>query len=568
MGLTTALYTAMTGLNANSSVINVAGNNIANTNTTGFKSSRADFETQILMNLGNGTAPTAENGGTNPTQVGLGVKLSGTTHNFNDGTINLTGLNSDVAVEGNGFFVADYGGLQKYTRAGNFGLDSEQNLVDANGGRIQGYGIDDEYNVVAGVVGNLTIPVGSLTIAESTNNIAFGGNLNGGGEVATMGTIVQSNALYADAGQVTQADANTPLESIYDASGNQLFADGDVLSIMDVTRGGASLPDKTFQIGLINTTESDDNGATMQDLLDFYEEIFGIDPTVSGGATIVNGQINIEGHTGTVNELKITGDNMVVNKDTNPTLPFSFDETQEANGESVRTSFVAYDSLGQEMLLDLNVVMESKSNAGTTWRFYVQSEDDSDLARALGNGTIKFDTNGRFLLATDTTITMDLEGTGALTPQTIEMTFGEDDNSLSALASTQSTIAATSQDGSPVGTLEDYYFSEDGVIHGIFSNSLTRDLGQLVLANFVNQDGLVEEAGNLYATTAASGTPIIGAPGTNGTGRTVGQALELSNVDLSQEFITLINATTGYSANSRVFSTSDQLIQQLLQTLG
>ena len=288
--------------------------------------------------------------------------------------------------------------------------------------------------VVAGVVGNLTIPVGSLTIAESTNNIAFGGNLNGGGEVATMGTIVQSNALYADAGQVTQADANTPLESIYDASGNQLFADGDVLSIMDVTRGGASLPDKTFQIGLINTTESDDNGATMQDLLDFYEEIFGIDPTVSGGATIVNGQINIEGHTGTVNELKITGDNMVVNKDTNPTLPFSFDETQEANGESVRTSFVAYDSLGQEMLLDLNVVMESKSNAGTTWRFYVQSEDDSDLARALGNGTIKFDTNGRFLLATDTTITMDLEGTGALTPQTIEMTFGEDDNSLSALA--------------------------------------------------------------------------------------------------------------------------------------
>lgn len=566
MGLTTALYTAMTGLNANSGVINVSGNNIANTNTTGFKASRADFETQILMNLGNGTAPTAENGGTNPTQVGLGVKIAGTTHNFTDGTISLTGINSDVAIEGNGFFVVDYGGIQKYTRAGNFGLDSEQNLVDASGGRVQGYGIDDEYNVVSGVVGNIAIPIGSLTIAEATSNINFGGNLNGGGEVATMGTIVQSNVMYADANQITLADESTPLESLYDADGNQLFVDGDVLTINNVTRGGAALPTKTFQIGLTNTTGSDVNGATVQDLLDFYEAIFGIDSTIGGGATIANGQINIEGHTGTVNELQITGDNMVLNKDTNPTLPFSFDQIQEANGESVRTSYVAYDSLGQEMLMDLNVVLESKSNAGTTWRFYVQSEDDSDLARALGTGTLKFDTNGRFLLSTGTSITMDLDGTGALTPQTIELTFGKDD-SLSALATSQSTIAANSQDGSPIGTLEDYYVSEDGIIHGVFSNSLTRNMGQLVLANFVNQDGLVEEAGNLYATTAASGTPILGAPGTNGTGRTIGQALELSNVDLSQEFITLINATTGYSANSRVFSTSDQLIQELLATL-
>jgi len=72
----------------------------------------------------------------------------------------------------------------------------------------------------------------------------------------------------------------------------------------------------------------------------------------------------------------------------------------------------------------------------------------------------------------------------------------------------------------------------------------------------------------MYDVTASSGDPILGAPGTNGTGRTLGQAQELSNVDLSNEFITLINATTGYSANSRVFSTSDQLIQELLATLA
>ncbi|MBL4700438.1 MAG: flagellar hook-basal body complex protein [Phycisphaeraceae bacterium] len=567
MGLTTALYTAMTGLNANSGVINVAGNNIANTNTTGFKSSRADFETQLLMNVGNGSAPTAQSGGVNPTQIGLGVKFSGTTHNFNDGTINLTGINSDVAIEGNGFFVVDYGGNQKYTRAGNFGLDSDQNFVDANGGRVQGYSIDEEYNIVSGVVGNIEIPVGSLTIAEPTGNINFAGNLNSGGEVATLGTIVQSDALYADAGQVTQANANTLLQSLFNASGSPLFVDGDVLTVTDVTRGGAALPEKTFQIGAANTTESDAFGSTVQDLLTFYEDIMGIDTSVSGGATIVNGQINIEGHLGTVNELAITSDNMVLNKDTSPTLPFNFLQTQEADGESVRTTFIAYNSLGQEMTVDLNVVLESKSNAGSTWRFYVQSEDDSDLSRVLGNGTIKFDTNGRFLLATGTAITMDLEGTGALTPQSINLLFDEPADSLSALATNQSTIASTQQDGSSIGTLEDFFLTEDGVVHGIFSNSITRNLGQVVLANFVNQDGLVEEAGNLYDVTSASGTPILGAPGTSGTGRTIGQALELSNVDLSQEFITLINATTGYSANSRVFSTSDQLIQELLNTL-
>ncbi|MAX23729.1 MAG: flagellar biosynthesis protein FlgE, partial [Phycisphaeraceae bacterium] len=294
MGLTTALYTAMTGLNANSSVINVSGNNIANTNTTGFKSSRADFETQIFRNLSNGTSPTAESGGTNPTQVGLGVKFSGTTHNFSDGTPTLTGRNSDVAIEGKGMFVSDYGGNHKYTRAGNFSLDTDQNLVDANGGRIQGYSVDDDYNIVAGVVGNLNIPIGSLTIAEATSNINFGGTLNSGGDVATNGTIVQSNVLYADANQVTLADETTPLGSLYDADGNQLFANGDVLTIENVTRGGAALPAKDFEIGLTNTTGSDDFGATMQDLLDFYEDIFGIDPSISGGATIANGQINIE----------------------------------------------------------------------------------------------------------------------------------------------------------------------------------------------------------------------------------------------------------------------------------
>ena len=232
------------------------------------------------------------------------------------------------------------------------------------------------------------------------------------------------------------------------------------------------------------------------------------------------------------------------------------------------TSWSQNDSIADFNQMSFHKIDMMKSVNGEFIALSTQSEDDSDLTRVLGNGTLQFDTNGRFLVATGTTISMDLDGTGALTPQAIEMVFDEPADSLSALASNESSIAATNQDGSAIGTLEDYYISEDGVIHGTFSNSLTRDLGQLVLANFVNQDGLSEEAGNVFDVTASSGNPIIGAPGTNGTGGTVGQALELSNVDISAEFITLINASTGYSANSRVFSTADQLMQELMQIIG
>ncbi len=567
MGLTTSLYTALTGLNANSAAINVAGNNIANANTTGFKSSRADFETQILQNLGSGTAPTADYGGTNPTQIGLGTKMAGTTRNLNGGTINLTGVSTDVAIEGNAMFVLDVAGNARYTRSGAFGIDTDQKLVSAGGGRVQGYGIDEDYNITTGLLSDLSIPLGNLTIAKATSEINFAGNLNGAGDTATTGTVIESNALFSDAGLTTEAVAGDLLTDLRNGSGTVLFTTGDVITVTGATRGGAALPDKTFEVNVANTTASDDFGSSMQDMMDFFNDILGIDTNVSGGAIMTGGKLTITGNTGTVNALNLDDDNIIVNRSTTSTLPFTLTETAAADGESVRTSFVAYDSLGSEMLVDLNMVLESKSNAGSTWRFYVQSEDDSDLDRVLGNGTLKFDTNGRFLSSTDTTITIDRNGTGALTPQQVTLNFNEPEDTLSALASNQSEIASTQQDGTAIGTLAAFSVTEEGIIRGSFSNGLVRSLGQLVLAQFVNPDGLAEESGNVFAESASSGNATITAPGSGGAGRVIGQALELSNVDLSQEFVNLITATTGFTANSRVFTTSDRLIQELLNSL-
>ena len=136
--------------------------------------------------------------------------------------------------------------------------------------------------------------------------------------------------------------------------------------------------------------------------------------------------------------------------------------------------------------------------------------------------------------------------------------------SVTALASQSSNVASVYQDGAPIGTLSSFSVGRDGIITGGFTNGLTRTLGQVAVATFSNPAGLVETGGNMFTTGPNSGNPIVGEPLELGAGAIVGGALELSNVDLSQEFINLILASTGYSAASRVITTTDQLMQQLL----
>lgn len=571
MGLTTSLYTSLSGLNASSQAISVAGNNIANVNTTAFKSSRADFQTQISETLRIGSAPTADSGGTNPTQIGLGVRLGSITRNFEGGSLQPTGVNTEMAVEGDGFFVLSLNGNTRYSRDGTFTLDRNFDLsAPRNGGLVQGYGVDENFNLVTGAVGNLNIPLGALTIAERTQNVRFAGNLNVDGDAAVNGSVVTSGQLFADNTGTTPATATDLLTGIYNSTGGQLFNDGDVLTLTGITKGSATLPDHTFQIGATNTTTSDANGTTVQDFMTFLQGILGIDTSVVGstaGVTINNGSLVVTGNTGSVNDIVLDDGNIIRNQSTSPTLPLTFSKSQSADGESVRTTFVGYDSLGTAMNLDLAVVLESKNNAGSIWRFYAQSEDDTDISRVLGNGTLSFDTDGRLVTSADNIINIDRANTGAFTPQQITLRFDQPSGALSALSDVTSQISAISKDGTAIGTLQDFSVGEDGTITGVFSNSELRTLGRVVLAKFANPSGLLETGNNLYNVTASSGDAAVVAPGTGGTGRIIGGALELSNVDLSQEFINLISASTGFSANSRVLTTSDRLIQELLSTI-
>lgn len=559
MGLTSSLYTGLTGLNANSNLISVTGNNIANVNTAGYKSSRLNFETQISQLLSPGSSPQAVMGGTNPLQIGLGVRMGSQSTNFTTGDIQPTGVNTDVAIDGNGFFVLKDGQGSFYTRAGDFSLDKNFNMVQ-NGGKLQGYGVDSNFNIIPGVLTDLTIPIGVMTIAEATENVQMGGNLNAGGTVATVGSVHTSDAMTDSSTSAAATTASLMTDLLNGTT--SMFAVGDTVRVSGSSKGGAVLGTHSFTV---------EATSTLGDFTDFLAGVMGIDTTITPapsptpGITIdSSGAMVITGNTGTVNDIKMDGTNIIVNPGTGATQPLNFSKSQSATGESVRTVFQTYDSLGNTMNIDMAMVLEGKTATGTVWRFYTQSEDDSDVSRVLNNGTLTFNSNGQLTDVTEATFIVHRDGTGAASPQSITLTFDGPSGSLSALSDTTSEIAALTQDGAPIGTLQDFAVSADGTIIGTFSNSLNRTLGQLVLATFTNPQGLISTGNNLYREGVNSGSAQVYTPGHGGSGKLVGGALEQSNVDLSQEFINLITASTGFSASSRVLTTSDQLLQELM----
>lgn len=211
MSLSSVFGTAITGLSAAESSIDVTGNNVANANTIGFKQSHAEFATQFLQTLSIGSAPNSDNGGTNPTQIGLGVQVTTVTPDFTQGNLQITSSPSDMAIQGNGFFVVQgSGGQQQYTRNGSFTTNSQNQLTTSTGQTLMGYGVDSNFNVQSTQLVPLTIPLGSTAVAKATQNVELQGTLTPTGDVATTGAIIQSGQL-GDAAMTAPTGATAPV---------------------------------------------------------------------------------------------------------------------------------------------------------------------------------------------------------------------------------------------------------------------------------------------------------------------------------------------------------------------
>ncbi len=558
MGLTNAMYTGLTGLTVNQTRVETIGHNLANANTTAYKASRTLFQTQFSEILSRGTPPSATSGGTNPMQIGHGAMIATTHRILSGGSLETTGLPGDLAIEGAGYFVVQSpAGRTYYTRDGAFNLNSANRLVTADGYFVQGYGVDERFNVISGNLQPIEVPLGRQEIAHATENVVLDGDLSSAESPATQGSTHTSQALVD--GGAAAATATTALTDLRDAAApaTVLFADGDTITVSGITRGGRAIAAQQFIVG---TT-----GNTLGDFAAWLEDTLGIqtDDGLAGspGVVIEGGALVIRGNAGEPNALDIRGSD-IISSHAGEATPFEFTRTANATGTGVFTSFSVYDSLGNPVPVYATFTLESLPETGPVWRYYLESADP-DSPRTLGTGTLTFNNDGEFVSASTDQFSLDRSGSGAATP----LTFSIDFSHVNGLSTQVSNVIMAEQDGYPPGTLSSFTVGTDGTVTGVFSNGLTRTIGQIALATFTNEAGLVAETDNLFSTGPNSGEPRIAVPGMQGAGLVRGGALEMSNVDMSREFIGLITSSTGFQAASRVISTANEMLDQLLMTL-
>lgn len=411
-----SLFAGVSGLKNHQTRMDVIGNNIANVNTVGFKKSRVTFQDMLSQTLRGSASPTAVRGGTNPMQVGLGMTLASIDTIMTAGSPQSTGKNTDLSVEGEGFFILSDGSGTYYTRAGNFDFDYNKNFVNSsNGMLVQGI-LADANGVIdpKGAIADINLASQLSSPPKATTAVSYTKNLD-------------SNA--------TAGAAYTVPMTVYDSKGKT--------HQLDVTFTKAAAP-------AVNTWNVD-------------VKIDGLEP--NGGT----GGLGTLGH-----------------------------------------SVVAFDATGKY------------NAAGST----IQA-----VHQTVAGGA-------------------DLD----ITP----------DYSVMTQYAGEYTVIAYTQNGYEPGDLQSISVDTSGILSGTFSNGQSRQLAQLATATFSNPGGLMKSGNNLFVESNNSGRADTGVPGVSGRGIIKPESLEMSNVDLSQEFVDMIITQRGFQANSRVITTSDQILEELV----
>ncbi|HEY8201010.1 MAG TPA: flagellar hook protein FlgE [Actinomycetota bacterium] len=394
------MFAAVAGLRSHQTMMDVVGNNIANINTVGYKTSGVTFQEALSQTMrGAGS-------GINPMQVGLGARLASIDPVFTQGGTQTTGRATDVAIQGDGFFIVQNGDERLYTRAGKLDVDANGTLVGSGGYQVLGWTPDATGKVdYTRPVSTISVPVGQVAKPAATTAVTVAGNLS--------------------------ADA--------------------------------------------------------------------------------------------------------------------------AVGDSISKSIVVYDSLGQ----DHEVALEFTKTAANTWGV---TAGVNGTNYTLTPSTLTFAADGT-LSSTNPIVFSGFTPSGA-DPMSFDIDFGG--QSPLVQFGGASSAEAFRKDGRPIGVLRGFSIADDGSITGQFSNGETMTLGAIATASFANPSGLVRTGNSNYSSTVNSGEALIGQPGTGSRGSLSAGALEMSNVDLAQEFTNLIIAQRGFQANSRVVTASDELLSDLV----
>jgi flagellar hook protein FlgE len=522
------MFSAVSGLKTHQIRMDVIGNNIANVNTIGFKSGRVNFYEMFSQTMRGAAAPSSERGGTNPQQVGLGVSLSSIDTIHGQGNLQATSKTTDLAIQGNGFFVLEEAGTRYFTRAGAFDVDSQGNLVDQRGRMVQGwmatngvFGSKDTATLT-----NIMVPVGQVIQATPTTNVVWAHNLDANAEVGFTRT--------------TSVDVLDSLGRSHSITMSFRRTDG-ARETTNVTWGN-----NLDSGAAVNTTYSID--------FDAYDDLgrahtITVTFTKSGAQTwdwAATGPSGITGNTGTItfdgagNFVSQTGG------------PVEFTPT----GASLVSFDMDFSGLVHTAApSDAAVTGTDGAAAGSVlneWSWVASGP--SGITN--NTGTIVFDANG----AVDTAFSGPVQflpvGANAMS---VTMDFSRVTQN-----GGESTLEYIDRDGSPMGTLGKITIDGTGVITGTYSNGQSQQIAQLCLANFANPGGLLKAGDNLYMSSNNSGPEQIGEAATGGRGSIIPSSLEMSNVDLAEEFTSMIVTQRGFQANSRVITASDEMLQDLV----
>ena len=418
-------------------------------------------ESQQACHLRTLVKPTEEVGGVNPKEVGLGMTVASIDTIFTQGNLQSTGVSTDIAIQGNGFFVLKNGQETFYTRAGTFGVDSEGTLVNpANGLRVQGWmaqEVNGEMVInTAGSTEDLIIPIGQKDAAKATTNVDFACNLNKNTQILEEGAS-DSDILKATWGTETK---------VYDSFGNEHMLSVSFTRVpgtnnqwqATVNVDAENAAETMTRVGL-GTTDGVEN--TFVVTFDNFGRLQSVTDS-AGNVTNENGQVSIQA------SFNVPGGN------------------PDADGNPLR----------QTMNINLG-------------------------------------------------------------------TIGSIENTITQFAESSSTKAFY-QDGYTMGYLDNFKIDASGIITGVYSNGTTRAIGQIAMASFTNQNGLEKAGDNTYVASNNSGLANIGTSGVAGKGSLLAGALEMSNVDLTEQMTDMIVTQRGFQANSKTIQTADTLLDTVL----
>ena len=538
------LLTGASGLLSHQRKLDIVANNLANINTSGYKTQRVLFSDLIYSTIQPATSGTANQfGGTNPRQAGYGVGIAQTARNHGQGVLSPTGNAFDFAIQGNGFFVLN-DGQDVYSRTGAFSLDSNGFLVDPSTGayvqRTGTLGEGEDGNPQFQEPGNLAIqiPLGAGVAGRLTSEAGFTGNLPATAEPPLVEVIQTADAMMVGGVAATGTDLLNDLDS------NTVdYVGGDAITISGTQVDGTPF---TTTLAVNGTTTLNDVVAAINGQL-----------VGSSAALDTDGNIVVTADAEGEATLSLRIEDDVANTGATSFSDHAFlEETAGKDGDIVESTIQVFDLRGEPHDIAVTFQKTDENNWDATFALLDGNGEwlDSSVAQ------IEFTEDGQFRTVNGVGLAdsdIELHFDGLEDPQTIAINF----ESLTHMAT--SYTLSFDQNGFPPGNLVSVSVNQDGSLDGLATNGQRIPIAQLAIASFINQQGLSAAGQNYFAETANSGMANIGTGMTGAAGAVRGGQIESSNVDVALEFTQLIVAQRGFSANARTITVANEVLEEL-----